>query len=246
MALESFKKALSDLKISLNHLKNRPSDSSIKSFKSTQFEYHRSLAGSSLSKLDSLIFDLYKLKIDKRLVDEISLLVDDIDKNYKNNKINDSISSVNKINNLLNNIHINENETKSEISFKIPKLPDEIRADVSADILEMQKCYKAELFRSAAILCGRILEIALHRKYFEVTETDILEKHPEIGLGNLIAKLVEKGVHFDPGLTQQIHLINQVRVHSVHKKQEVFIPSKMQTQAMILYTMDALEKLFRS
>ncbi len=71
-----------------------------------------------------------------------------------------------------------------------------------------------------------------------------MEKSPGIGLGNLIAKLKDKGVMVDPALTNQIHLINQVRVFSVHKKKEPFNPSEQQTHAMVLYTLDVLERIF--
>jgi hypothetical protein len=65
-------------------------------------------------------------------------------------------------------------------------------------------------------------------------------------LGKLIAKLTEKNVNLDPGITQQIHLINQVRVFSVHKKQTAFNPTKNQSHAMILYTLDIVNRLFNS
>ncbi len=123
-------------------------------------------------------------------------------------------------------------------------LPAEVRGDLIADISEMEKCFSNGCYRSVTILCGRILETALHRKYFEVTGQDVLEKNPGIGLGNLIAKLAEKQVQFDPGITNQIHLINQVRVFAVHKKQEPFQPTQGQAQAMMLYTMDILAKIF--
>ncbi len=123
-------------------------------------------------------------------------------------------------------------------------LPAEIKDDIQADVDEMGKCYDAGAYRSAVILCGRILETALHRKYFDLTGTDLLEKAPGTGLGNLISKIADKGGSIDPGLGNQIHLINQVRIHSVHKKQAAFNPSREQTQAIILYTMDVLKKLF--
>jgi len=63
-------------------------------------------------------------------------------------------------------------------------------------------------------------------------------------LGKIIAKLSEANVVLDPGLTQQIHLINQIRVFSVHKKKEIFKPSREQAEAMVLYTKDVLRKLF--
>lgn len=126
----------------------------------------------------------------------------------------------------------------------LPRLPAEITSDITADAHELDRCFAAGAYRSCVVLCGRILETALHRKYFEITGQDILEKSPGIGLGNLIAKMKEKGITLDPALANQIHLINQVRVFSVHKKQEAFAPSKAQAQAIMLYTMDAVGQLF--
>jgi hypothetical protein len=74
----------------------------------------------------------------------------------------------------------------------------------------------------------------------------LLEKSPGIGLGNLIAKLKEKGFDIekiDPALQQQIHVINQVRIAAVHKKNYLFIPTKEQAEAIILYTFDIVQKL---
>jgi len=113
-----------------------------------------------------------------------------------------------------------------------------------ADIRELKRCFNAKCYRSSTILCGRILETALHRKYFEATNKDILETSPGIGLGNLIAKLNNK-VEFEPGIKDQIHLINKVRISSVHKKKEAFFPTRQQAYAIILYTMDILKKLFK-
>lgn len=130
-------------------------------------------------------------------------------------------------------------------SIKIPKLPGDIKDDVIADLTEIQKCVNNGCFRSAVILCGRVMETALHRKYYDATGNDLLEKAPGTGLGTLIAKLSEHGVKLDPGLPNQIHLINQVRVFSVHTKKESFTPSKTQAEAIVLYTLDILDKLFR-
>ncbi len=124
------------------------------------------------------------------------------------------------------------------------KIPEDIKPEIVEDLKEMDRCFRSGCYRSVVILCGRLIEVALHRKYYDTTGNDILEKNPGIGLGKLIAKLKEKEISFDPGITQQIHLINQVRVSSVHKKQETFYPSKNQAQAMMLYTADVLNKLF--
>lgn len=136
-------------------------------------------------------------------------------------------------------------EESGGVVLRKPKLPLEIRDEVYADMDEVQRCIDSGCYRSAVILCGRILETALHRKYYEVARNDLLEKFPGIGLGNLVARLSEKGVRLDPGLGNQIHLINQVRVHSVHQKQDAFRPSLAQAQAIFLYTMDVVEKLFK-
>jgi len=124
-------------------------------------------------------------------------------------------------------------------------VPQDIREEVLADFAEMERCMASRCHRSAMILCGRVLEICLHRKYYEVTGQDILETQPGIGLGKLIARLKEKEVMFDPGVTEQIHLINAMRVSSVHKRQEAFLPSKGQAEAAVLYTRDIVERLFR-
>jgi hypothetical protein len=131
-----------------------------------------------------------------------------------------------------------------KLNIIVPPLPAEITDNVKADIEELERCYYAGCYRSSIILCGRVIETALHRKYFEVTGNDVLEKEPGIGLGKLIARMAEQSIRLDPALPQQIHFINQVRIFSVHSKQEAFIPGKNQAQATILYTIDVLGKLF--
>ena len=137
-----------------------------------------------------------------------------------------------------------EGSSAVRLNFELPELPEEIAENIKADVEELKKCYAFECYRSAIILCGRIIETALHRKYFEVTGKDALEKEPGIGLGKLIARMTEKNVRLDPGLPRQIHLINQVRIFSVHTKQHAFNPTKNQTYATILYTMDVLARMF--
>jgi len=132
----------------------------------------------------------------------------------------------------------------SHLSFKIKNIPEDISDDMHADLHELEKCFKSDCFRASIILCGRLLETSLHRKFFETTNQDILEKNPGIGLGTLVAKLKEKDILLDPAITQQIHLINQVRIYSVHRKKQTFSPTKDQTQAIILYTLEVIRKLF--
>jgi hypothetical protein len=134
--------------------------------------------------------------------------------------------------------------TNSASKLSWSRIPSEIRDELRADYEELQRCSSAACYRSAIILCARMMETALHRKYFDVTGKDLLEKAPGIGLGNLIAKLSDHNVKLDPGLTNQIHLVNQVRIYSVHKKKVPFLPSESQTKAIILYTEDILARLF--
>lgn len=138
------------------------------------------------------------------------------------------------------------NESPDMVKLKIPKVPGEIRLEITADYKELEKCINSGCYRSSVIICGRILETVLHRRYFEATGIDLLEKSPGIGLGNLIAKMRDKNIQLDPGITQQIHLVNQVRIFSVHKKQQPFTPSQKQTEAIILYTTDLVEKVFEN
>lgn len=150
---------------------------------------------------------------------------------------------VKKMVDLSKQLNFPKKEMEKNFLFK-GTVPEDIKSEIDVDIAELNKCFNNECYRSSIILCGRLLETALHRKYFDVTGQDLLEKAPGIGLGNIIAKLKEKDVKLDPALTNQIHLINQVRVFSVHKKKEAFKPSKEQTHAIILYSLDILEKLF--
>lgn len=161
-------------------------------------------------------------------------------------KVRDNIEkSIDRMIKIASDIPDSENNNNIISSINIPKdLPIDIRSEVLADINEVEKSFNSGCYRASTILCGRIIEVALHRKYYEKVGIDLLEKNPGIGLGKLIAKMSEKNIKLDPGLTQQIHLINQVRVYSVHKKSESFYPSKSQAHAMILYTMDVLNKLF--
>lgn len=159
---------------------------------------------------------------------------------YSSDSFEDDIK---KIKDVSSKIEIKE-DTYLSISNVLRKIPTEIRDEISEDIREMNKCFDSGCYRSVTILCGRVLEAALHRVYYNVTGNDLLEKSPGIGLGNIIGKLSDKDVKFDPGLTQQIHLINQIRIFSVHKKKDVFRPNKAQAQAMMIYTLDILSKVF--
>jgi len=138
-----------------------------------------------------------------------------------------------------------EPEENNELVSIPKKLPGEIKSELIADIQEIHTCFDSGAYRAVVILCGRLLETSLHWKYYNETGTDLLETSPGIGLGSIIAKLRDRKIEFDPGVTQQIHLINQVRVFSVHTKKQLFLPSEKQAKAIMLFTIDILEKLVK-
>ncbi|PIN68791.1 hypothetical protein COV93_08070 [Candidatus Woesearchaeota archaeon CG11_big_fil_rev_8_21_14_0_20_43_8] len=135
-------------------------------------------------------------------------------------------------------------QTTEKIAYDIPALPNAIMLEVTEDLSELKRCLDANCLRSAIILCGRILETILHRKYYEHTNNDLLETSPGIGLGKIIAKMSDAKISLPVGLNEQIHLINNVRIMSVHKKKRIFAPSKGQTQAIVLFTLDTVRTLF--
>lgn len=198
--------------------------------------------------IENNIKNIKNFKFDKLNVDEVSFfklknLIRILENSYENKDFDKLYWVVSECLDIVKQKKISNVE---ESELKTNYIPLEIKEEIETDLDEIKRCVESKCYRSAIILCGRILEIGLHRKYFEKTGIDSLEKSPGIGLGKLIAKLREKDVNFDPGITQQIHLINQVRICSVHKKKESFNPTKEQTQAMILYTIDTLNKLFKN
>ena len=227
--LYSLIKAVAGSKIDITKAEFR-----IEDFQDKKAEYYKKTIEGSIKKLNSLDLKKCPEKVKaKKIIENISEL-------YEARNIIDIIPLAQE----LSKIHIPEEAQQKRISFVISKLPDDIRDEVNADLRELERCFENDCFRSSIILCGRILETALHRKYYEITGRDILETSPGIGLGNLVAKLKEMNFEFDPGLSEQIHLINQVRIYSVHKKQSPFAPSREQAQAIVLYTMDVVKRMF--
>ena len=252
--LLDFKKSINNLRNSLNNiiskklnLKKQKSNK-LFDFRQNKEDYMRASLSNSMKELKSSAWSLsgiYNInKANEQNIIKILELVIKTEQKYQMSNFEDMLScleDIAEITALLKSKTVKEDE----INFNIPTLPSSIEPDIMADIRELKRCFNAKCYRSSTILCGRILETALHRKYFEATNQDILETSPGIGLGNLIAKLNNK-VEFDPGIKDQIHLINKVRISSVHKKKEAFFPTKQQAYAIILYTLDILKKLFKN
>jgi len=214
-------------------------------FKQKKASYYLNLYKNSYNEFSNDIIALpalLKQNLDnKATIEEITSLLEPLKKHYLSKDLGKLLGYAKRIYDLSKQLRFPKSD---KFIIKIPKLPNIIKEEVTADIKEIEKCFNYNCFRSSIILCGRIMETTLHRKYYESTGTDLLEKAPGIGIGKLIAKLQEKSVPLPAGLTQQIHLINQTRIFTVHKKQSAFIPSKEQANAIILFTIDVLEKLF--
>jgi hypothetical protein len=247
-----FKKNLVNLKNAIDNAVSREIDLSkevekdkiVYDFKEKQKEYHKKAVENTLKFVKSNSLELNQLiKFDNRNAQGVNELLE-LMSELESKDIQALSKTISKMISIADRLNFPKRDL--EKLFPAPDfIPADVKEEIVADINELNKCFNAGCYRSVVILCGRLLETALHRKYFETTGKDILEKNPGIGLGNLIGKLAEKNVKFDPGLTQQIHLINQVRIFSVHKKKEAFYPNKDQANAMVLYTLDVLGKMFR-
>jgi len=252
MGLTTFKNAVKDMEEALLNAAYYKADLSKKpetrigfSYKSRKADSYKSSVIRNMNIIRNRVWDLASLgsiESNRKSILEIFNLVNDLNKANESHDTKEMIVVLEDMNHVLN--RMKDVPKAAKIDFGIPNLHADIKGEVEADLKEIAKCYEAGIYRSVVILCGRIMETVLHRKYYDITGRDILEKNPGIGLGKLIAKLSEKNVKFDPGLTQQIHLINQARIFSVHKKQDPFYPTQIQAQAIILFTLDSIRKMF--
>ena len=248
--MASIKEGLLELKDLVNTVLLRKIDFESKiindgySFKQKEREYYGREIEKLIKKNEAILSESFIIAPnDKRALMEVSVMMKDLKKMINEHRFLEATVEIEKINGISPSVDIDEAELpKSE--FQLPYVPKVIFSETKASFDELIKCYEHSCYRSSLILCGRILEIAMHAKYFEATGYDLLEKSPDIGLGNLVMRFNEKEIPLDPGLSNQIHLINQLRIASVHKKKQVFNPTKNQTQATILYTLDTVKKLF--
>ena len=231
------------IKNNINLNKEPDNEKSIYNFKEKQKSYHLNTLKSNLKLVKSDALSLPQIAkhdiSNQPYLNQLLMLMPELE----NKNLLNLEKTVKKM--LIITKQLNFPEIASEKKFTTSSsIPKDIDSEIKADIEELNRCFNNGCYRSSIILCGRIMEISLHRKYYELTNNDLLEKSPGIGIGNIIAKLKEKNTELDPAITNQIHLINQVRIFSVHKKKQAFNPTEHQTQATILYTLDILDKLF--
>tara|TARA_Y100000310_G_scaffold330571_1_gene402460 strand:- start:617 stop:1384 length:768 start_codon:yes stop_codon:yes gene_type:complete len=234
------------VKKNLNPLNSLSGEKQLYDFAAKKQQYHIQAYHTAFQQLKNASISLHQYAADHRdqqsTIAQISALLQKIYTAYDEQAFKLVQSTFNSLQELTESIP--EEKQNEALTLNPDIIPKDIKSDIEADISEMQRCFTHECFRSCIILCGRVLETVLHRKYYEVTNNDLLEKSPGIGLGNLIAKLRDKEVSLPPGIANQIHLINQARISSVHKQQEAFYPTKAQTEAVILLTIDTASQLF--
>lgn len=247
--MASLKEAILELKELINLVLLRKIDFNAKildefDFKKREAEYYARKLENSMKKLEALVSESFVVAPNDRVsLTKTAEIVKEIKKSVKAKNFLEAIVFIEQAYALSPNVLINDDDLPRG-DFYLPSIPREIYSEMKSSFDEMLKCYEHNCYRSTLIMCGRMMEIALHKKYLDHTKIDLLEKSPDIGLGNLILKFKEKGIELDPGLSNQIHLINQLRVASVHKKKQSFNPTRAQCKASILYTLDTLKKLF--
>ncbi|MBW2986927.1 hypothetical protein KY336_00100 [Candidatus Woesearchaeota archaeon] len=229
---------LSELKKCIR-LGTEKKSSSLHDFNSTRAQYYKNLGKTKLNELLSQINDLPK---SNQIMEITNLLLEIIDKYPDQHDQEELKSKIEKIEGLINSLEMKE---KQKIRFDLPVIPASIKPELLSDMEEMQLCFDNGCYKAAVILSAKILEASLHRAYYEKTGKDLIETSPGIGLGKIVAKLSDQGIDLGPGTNEQIHLINKVRISSVHKQNTVFQPSKEQAHATILFTLDLLNKIFK-
>ncbi len=246
--LDSFKRALGNLRFALDKAEKAglsvlETSPSVRDFNSQRRTMLCQDIISALSALEQESKSLHSVADKDEKSEKVIVRMLELVHNLRSTSSFDSIrDGAHELRNLA--VDLEKDDSLAPVPSRLDFVPDEVRTALESDLAEAARCFEAGCNRSVVILCGRILEVALHRRYYDATGTDLLEKAPGTGLGNLIKKLAEKEVVVDPGLTNQIHMINQLRVSSVHAKRDAFSPTRDQAHAVMLYTVDALKRLF--
>lgn len=121
-------------------------------------------------------------------------------------------------------------------------IPQEIREETKLDFEEMRICYNSGAFRSAIIMCGRVLELQLAKKYFDSTGVDPIEQKWQLGF--LIGKCSERNVITDSAVGDICNFINHSRIGSVHASHAIHRPIQEETKSVIEFTISLLRRLY--
>ncbi|MDD5650878.1 MAG: hypothetical protein PHF86_10765, partial [Candidatus Nanoarchaeia archaeon] len=186
MTIYNLKKSIERLQESLSkfddkNLKSTDLRKSFFNFQERKQSYLQDSINSSMNVIKTSLVDLNEI-LKTRPTEKLKVqeLINNIDSLYTKKEFSKLKEPLNYLHEIVSSINV----PQKELTFKKPKnIPEEIKSEIFADIQEIEKCFKFGCYRSSVIVCGRLLETALHRKYFELTNNDLLEKAPGIGLG---------------------------------------------------------------
>jgi hypothetical protein len=120
--------------------------------------------------------------------------------------------------------------------------PQEIREETKLDFEEMKICYNEGAFRSAIMMCGRVMELLLAKRYFDSTTVDPIEQKWPLGV--LIKKCYEHNVITEPAVGDMCNFINHFRIGSVHSLHTIQRPIQEETKSVIEFTIGLLKRLY--
>ncbi len=256
MPTTKFKQNLDEFRKSIKLIKG--DTSKLYKFEDVQGQYYKNRMLSCLIKLKEDAKGFTLISDDHNTIQKLLTAINDLERMYieglddERKKKTEMI--INQIDRIITTIDFKheflekrqkEKEKKEGMNiYRSLNIPYEIREELLEDIEEMHRCFDSNCYKASTIISGRILETALLRLYFDKTGNDLLETAPGIGLGKVIAKLNEKGIELGPGINEQIHLVNKVRINSVHARNDFLRPSKEQANAIMLFTLDILKRVF--
>jgi hypothetical protein len=206
-------------------------------------------------KLNNLEESLVKQAKDS--IDDLCFSIDDFYNNLGNRRRDLIYNEIDMIKRIFTTIKgtlpLAQLELQVDVNEILNKIPEEIVDEIKFDFEEVRKCYSVSAYRAVISFCGRILEVALSRKYYEKKmeldhESNPEEINEELGnltLGQVISRCRDVGIMLDvPGLEETSGLINKVRVWSIHHKIRVYKPGPDEANGTINFTKAIIKKLF--
>lgn len=176
------------------------------------------------------------------LVEELRTRIDTVNTRIIEENINEMKNSFSELNAFIE-VQTRLYTPELGLGIDLERVPIEIRTEIATDIDEIKKCYSSGAYRAAIVFCGRMLEIALARKYFEKFHVDLIEK--KLTLGQLIIECKKKIGIFTPGLDSLCDTINKIRKPSIHKSSEgIYLPGPQDTIGVFNLVQGVLQKLW--
>ena len=192
------------------------------------------------------------------LVKDICFDIDYIHSNFKSMSVDLLEGQVDLIRRMLASLEGNIPMTLLELQVDVPdlldRLPSAIRAEIAQDFAEVQKCYEVRAYRATISFCGRIIEVALGRRYYEerrklqpsVKAFQIGQEISRLTIGQIIKRCEEVGLQTAyPGLDAYADLVNRIRVSAIHHKgARLFRPGPNAARGMVELTVEVIKDMY--